>query len=141
MAGSYDLHARKKKDNAYQKVRDYATTGMKGGLSGLGVMGAINTMKGRKGFANMVNARRAAAGGASVTLLDRAYRHDDLPKTASDIGALGVNPTPSNFGTPGAQLSQARATGLWRAVNHETEGRKPRSLQLGQKFRFAQGII
>lgn len=134
-AGSYDLRAKKKKSNSYQKVRDYAATGMKGGLTGLGIMGALNAMKQKKIFPRPSTARRAASLGSSVALLDRAYRHDDLPKTASDIGALGVNPTPANLATPGLQLAQARATGLFRNVNHETEGRKPRSLQLGHKFR------
>lgn len=135
-SGSFDLPARKKKDNAYQKVRDYAVTGMKGGLSGLGVMGAINTMRGKKGLNSMMAARRAAAGGASLALLDRAYRHDDLPKTAN-IGTIGVHPTPSGLRSPGAQLSQARETGLFRGVNHAAEGREPHSLQIGQKFRAA----
>jgi hypothetical protein len=48
-AGSFDLRARKKKHNDYQKARDYTTTGLKGGLTGLGVLGAINTMRGRFG--------------------------------------------------------------------------------------------
>lgn len=134
-AGNYDLHAKKKKSNSYQKVRDYAATGMKGGLTGLGIMGALNAMRQKKIFPSPSTARRAASLGSSVALLDRAYRHDDLPKTASDIGALGVKPTPANLATPGLQLAQARATGLFRNVNHETEGRKPRSLQLGHKFR------
>jgi hypothetical protein len=139
-AGNYDLKAKtKKKDSTYQKVRDYGATGLKGGLTGLGVMGALNTMRGRFGSpGNMSEVRRAmgkarafAGVGASAAVADRAYRHDEFPKTA-DIGALVVNATPGPFRSPGAQLSQARATGLFRNVNHETEGLKPKSLQYGK---------
>jgi hypothetical protein len=144
-AGSYDLKARKKKQNDYQKARDYTTTGLKGGLTGLGVLGAINTMRGRFGSPAgvyetrkaMNTARKAFGIGASAAVADRAYRHDELPKTASNIGALGVQSTPGNLKSPGAQLSQARATGLFRNVNHASEGLKPRSLQMGTKFRVA----
>jgi hypothetical protein len=142
---SFDHRSRTKKHNNYQKGRDYTTTGLKGGLTGLGVLGAINTMRGRFGSPAgvyetrkaMNTARKAFGIGASAAVADRAYRHDELPKTASDIGALGVQSTPGNLKSPGAQLSQARATGLFRNVNHASEGLKPRSLQMGTKFRVA----
>jgi hypothetical protein len=144
-AGSFDLRARKKKHNDYQKARDYTTTGLKGGLTGLGVLGAINTMRGRFGSPSgayevrkaMSTARKAFGVGAGAAVADRAYRHDELPKTAADIGALGVRPSTGNLKSPGTQLSQARATGLFRNVNHASEGLKPRSLKIGSKFRVA----
>ena len=131
-AGSFDLKARKKKSNEYQKARDYAVTGMKGGLSGLGVMGAVNAMRKKPFAASAMKARRAATLGASIALLDRAYRHDDLPKTAGV-----VRPTAAGLRSPAAQLSQARATGSFKNVVRSTEGLKPHSLQTGKKFRVA----
>ena len=73
-SGSYDLKANKKKSNLYQKVRDYSTTALKGGLTGLGVLGASNAMRGRFGspaagtetLRAMRQARRAATIGASA---------------------------------------------------------------------------
>lgn len=139
-AGSYDLKARKKKSNTYQSARDYATTGLKGGLTGLGVMGALNTMRGRFGAPQNIsevrkavrNAKTFAGIGATAAVADRAYRHDEFASKTADIGALAVNAKAGPLRSPGAQLSQARATALFRNVNHETEGLKPKSLQYGK---------
>jgi len=139
-ADSFDLSSKKKKNNAYQTVRDYAATGMKGALTGLGVMGATNAMRGRFGSPQtaheirkaMHNARKAAVVGGGLAVGDRAYRHDDLPKTAGVVRA-----TASGLRSPAAQLSQASATGALKNVVHSAEGRRPRSLQIGKKFRAA----
>jgi len=131
-SGDFDHHARKKKDNAYQKGRDYAASGMKGGLTGLGVAGAVNAMRKKPFLPTAMKARRAAGLGASVALLDRAYRHDDLPKTAGVVRS-----TASGLRSPAAQLSQASATGGFKSVVRSTEGRAPLSLQSGQKFRIS----
>lgn len=131
-AGSFDHHAKKKKDNAYQKGRDYAASGMKGGLTGMGVAGALNALRRKPFLPTTAKARKAAVLGASVAMMDRAYRHDDLPKTANI-----VNATASGLRSPAAQLSQARATGGFRNVVRSTAGRNPQSLQMGKKFQTA----
>lgn len=140
---SYDLRSKTKKDNKYQKARDYATSGAKGGLTALGILGAVNAMRGRFGSPQglsetrkaMKNARRAAAVGASAAVVDRAYRHNELPEVAKLANI--VNPTPNAFRSPAAQLSQARATGSFKNVIRSSEGRQPHSLQIGKKFRVS----
>jgi hypothetical protein len=143
---AFDLKARKKKHNQYQTVRDYATTGMKGGLTGIGLLGAANALRGRFGspqgpvetFKAMRNVRRAAGAGVGVALLDRAYRHDDLPDIQGKDKTAGiVRPTANGLRSPAAQLSQAQATGSFKNVIRSTEGRAPHSLQTGKKFRLA----
>ena len=142
-SGSYDMKSKTKEDNAYQKARDYSASGVKGGLTGLGLLGAVNAMRGRFGSPQgisevrkaMKNARRAASVGASAAVVDRAYRHDELPEVAKI--ANFVNPTPNAFRSPAAQLSQARATGSFKNVVRSSEGRQPHSLQMGKKFRVS----
>lgn len=142
-SNSYDLHAKTKKDNSYQKTRDYATSGIKGGLTALGLLGATNAMRGRFGPPKnlsatrkaMNNARRVAAVGAAAAVVDRAYRHDELPEVAKLANI--VRPTPNAFRSPAAQLAQSRATGSFKNVIRSTEGRQPHSLQIGNKFRVS----
>lgn len=143
-AGSFDvLNSKKKKKNRYQTARDYAGTAMKGGLTGLGVLGAVNTLRGRFGSpSDPVSilkatraARQAAGGGAGLALADRAYRHDDLP--GQDKKAFAVSPsTTSNFKSPATELSKTQQTGSFRGgIVHDT-GKVPSSLTLGKKFRL-----
>ncbi len=143
-AGSYDvLHSKKKKKNTYQTARDYAGTALKGGLTGLGVLGAANALRGRFGSPvgeaaiqqAMHSARRAAAAGAGIALADRAYRHDDLP--GQEKAAFTVSPgTATNFTSPAKELAKSSQTGGFRGgIIHDT-GKAPKSLQLGKKFRL-----
>lgn len=137
-SGSYDLKARKKKDNTYQKLRDYATTGTKGALTGLGILGASNAMRGRFGSPSAGleavraarQARRVATIGASAAVLDRAYRHDEFTKEAL------VNPKPETpFRSPRQELSRGQETGKFESHVFHDYG-SPRTVQLGRKFRI-----
>lgn len=135
------LKSKTKKDNDYQKVRDYAGTGMKGGLTGLGVLGATNAMRGRFGAPvgaaairhAAKSARRAAGIGATAAIADRAYRHDDLPGEKKAF-VVGANPN-TPFRSPAASLSESRATGSFKNVIHDA-GKASRGVQLGTKFRL-----
>lgn len=138
-SGNYDLKAHTKKNNAYQKTRDYAVTGMKGALTGLGVLTAANAIKGRfgtpKGRLAIVKAKRraqiAASAGAMASLADRAYRHDEFNKQAF------INQTPgSTLGAAGTALSNAGKTGAFKSSIVHHSGKPPRVIQLGQKFRI-----
>ncbi len=142
--GSFDvLRSKKKKKNNYQTVRDYAGTALKGGLTGLGILGAANTLRGR--FGSPVGptatrqavraARQAATAGAGLALADRAYRHNDLP--GQDKTAFAVSPGLStNFKSPAGELARSGQTGGFRGgIIHDT-GKAPQSLQLGKKFRL-----
>lgn len=137
-SGSYDLKARKKKDNTYQKLRDYTVTGTKGALTGLGILGAANAMKGRFGSPSSGldairaarQARRAATIGGSAAVLDRAYRHDEFTKEAL------VNPKPETpFLGPRQELSRGQETGKFESHVFHDYG-SPRTVQLGRKFRI-----
>ena len=137
-SGSYDLTARKKKNNTYQKLRDYTVTGTKGALTGLGVLGASNAMRGRFGSPSTGldavraarQARRAATIGASAAVLDRAYRHDEFSKEAMVSPKLE---TP--FRSPQQELSRGQETGKFESgVIHDYK--RPRSVQIGRKFRI-----
>lgn len=138
-SGSYDLKARKKKHNAYQKLRDYSVAGMKGALTGLGALGAANAMKGRFGSPSAgretlraaKQARRAATIGGSAAVLDRAYRHDELTKEALVNPGLGVA-----FRSPQQELSQGQETGKFESHVFHNDGRPPKTVQLGKKFRI-----
>jgi hypothetical protein len=143
-SGSYDvLKSHKKKKNHYQTARDYAGTAMKGGLTGLGILGAANAMRGR--FGAPVGdaairraahaARRAATAGAGIAVADRAYRYDDLPNMDKKAFTVSANPS-SGFRSPAASLAQSSQTaGFKSGLVHDT-GKAPRSIQLGQKFRI-----
>lgn len=138
-SGNYDLKAKTKKDNAYQKGRDYAGTAIKGGLTGLGLLGAHNAMHGRfgtpaAGAATLQaarKARKAALVGSSVAVADRAYRHDELSKQSSVV----ANPN-SSFRSPAAQLSTSGQTGSFHAGAVHAVGKAPKSFQIGNKFRL-----
>lgn len=136
---AYDLKAKKKKHNTYQKIRDYGTTGAKGALTGLGILGASNAMRGRfgspaAGFETLRaarQARRAATIGASAAMIDRAYRHDELPKQAM------VTPSPNTpFRSPAKELAESQETGKFESHVIHDFGRPPKTIQLGRKFRI-----
>jgi hypothetical protein len=140
-SGSLDvLKSHKKKKNSYQTARDYAGTAMKGGLTGLGVLGAANAMRGRFGSptGNMAirhAARRAATVGAGIAVVDRAYRYDDLPTSEKKAFAVSANPT-SSFQSPARSLMQSSQTGGFRSgIIHDT-GTAPKSLTMGKNFRL-----
>lgn len=136
---NYDLKAKKKKSNTYQKVRDYTTTGMKGALTGLGVLGATNAMRGRFGSPSTAHeavraarqARRAATIGGSAAIIDRAYRHDELSKEA----LVHANPS-TPFTTPKQELSNGQETGKFESSVIHDYGKPPKTLQIGRKFRI-----
>lgn len=143
-AGAFDvLRSKKKKKNHYQTGRDYAGAAMKGGLTGLGVLGATNTLRGRFGSPTGAKeilkatraARQAATAGAGLAVADRAYRHNDLP--GQDKTAFAVSPgTSTNFKSPAAELAKSQQTGGFRgSIIHDT-GKAPKSVQLGKKFRL-----
>jgi hypothetical protein len=136
---NYDLKAHKKKPNTYQKLRDYGTTGMKGALTGLGVLGASNAMRGRFGSPSgpleamraAKQARRAATIGGSAAIIDRAYRHDELSKQAM------VNANPSTpFTSPRQELSTGQETGKFESRVIHDYGKAPKTVQIGRKFRI-----
>lgn len=143
-SGAVDvLKSHKKKHNRYQKIRDYSGTAMRGGLTGLGVLGATNAMRGRFGSPSGAHAARAAAksvrravgAGASIAVADKAYRHDDIPSI--DKKAFVVSPNPSApFRSPGAALSGARETGSFEPSVIHDSGKPIKSVQLGRKFRI-----
>jgi hypothetical protein len=136
---NYDLKARKKKNNTYQKMRDYATTGMKGALTGLGVLGASNAMRGRFGSPSgglevlkaTRQARRAATIGGSAAMLDRAYRHDELSKESM----VSANPN-NSFRSPAAELAESSRTGRFESHVVHDYGKPPKTFIIGKKFRI-----
>lgn len=135
------LESKTKKHNHYQTARDYAGTAVKGGLTGLGILGAANAMRGHfkapEGAAAIARAtraaRHAATAGATVAIADRAYRHDDIPKVA-----FVVSPNAnSTFRSPAASLAETRATGGFKSsVIHDTGKAISKPFQMGQKFRL-----
>lgn len=137
-SGSYDLKSNKKKPNSYQKIRDYSTAALKGGLTGLGVLGAHNAMKGRFGSPSAgletlraaKHARRAATIGASAAVVDRGYRHDELNKHATVAPSLGAT-----FQSPKQELSRGQEVGRFESVVHDY-GKPSKTLQIGRKFRI-----
>jgi hypothetical protein len=137
-SGSYDLKANKKKSNSYQKARDYSTTAMKGGLTGLGILGASNAMRGRFGSPSVGletlraarQARRAATVGASAAVVDRAYRHDELNKQAMVAPTVGAA-----FRSPQQELARGQEVGRFESGAH-AYGRAPKTVQIGRKFRL-----
>lgn len=138
-SGNYDLKAKTKKHNTYQKLRDYAATGTKGALTGLGILGASNAMRGQFGspakgletFRAARQARRAATIGGSASVLDRAYRHDEFTKEAI------VNPkTETPFRSPQQELSRGQETGKFESHVFHDYGKPPKTVQLGKKFRI-----
>lgn len=143
-SGSMDvLRSHKKKSNNYQKARDYAGTAMKGGLTGLGILGASNAMRGRFGTPAgekairhaARSAQRAATAGAGVAVADRAYRHDDVLGLDKKAFTVSANPS-SSFRSPAASLAQSSQTGGFKSgVIHGT-GTAPKSLQIGKKFQL-----
>lgn len=141
-SGNYDHTAKKKKHNKYQKGRDYAGAAIRGGLTGLGILGGMNAMRGRFGApitpaavrSAALSAQRAATAGAGIAVADRAYRHDDVP--GFDKKAALVTPGLSDgFKSPAESLAASQQTGGFKPVMHQT-GKAPRSLQLGKKFRL-----
>lgn len=138
-SGNYDLKSKKKKKNTYQKVRDYGAAGMKGGLTALGILGASNAMKGRFGAPSgpveiahaARTARRAATVGASASVMDRAYRHDEFSKEKD----AAVMPNPGRaFRSPASALATARQTGGFKSRVVHGKGTPPKTVQLGRKF-------
>lgn len=137
----YDFQDPKKKHNNYQKIRDYGVTGVKGALTGLGILGASNAMRGRFGAPSSGlealraarQARRAATIGASAAMLDRAYRYDDVNLTKQAL----VNPKPSSpFRSPAQELSDGQETGKFESGIIHDYGKPPKTVQLGRKFRI-----
>lgn len=142
-AGTYDvLGSHKKKDSLYQKGRDYAGTALKGGLTGLGVLGAHNAMRGRFGTPSSAAAirkatraaRGAAATGATVAIADRAYRYDDMPGQAKTAFTVSPNMN-SSFRSPGASLAESGATGSFKSGPH-TSMPAPKPIKLAKSFRL-----
>lgn len=142
-AGMHDLGAKKKKKNTYQKARDYVGTGIKGGLTGIGILGGVNAMRGRfkspEGFLATHQAaraaQRAATVGAGVAIADRAYRHDDVP--GLDKKAAIVNPGMGNaLKSPATAAATARRTGGFKSTVRRAIGKPPQTVQLGKKFRL-----
>lgn len=145
---AYDLKAKKKKDNNYQKARDYAYAGTKGGLTALGLLGAANAMRGRFGAPSgaqeirkaMKSARKAFGVGSSIAVADRAYRHDDFrnkghnPDHKEKIALVAPNPA-SAFRSAATALSKSQRTGGFKSSVVHRSGKPPRVIQLGQKFR------
>lgn len=140
-AGMHDLHAKKKKKNTYQKGRDYVGTGIKGGLTGIGILGGINAMRGRfaapSGRAGIHaaarSAQRAATVGAGAAIADRAYRHDDVPGIDKDAAMITPGLSRS-FGSPAGALATARRTGGFKSSVQHQAGKPPKTVQLGKKF-------
>ncbi len=137
--GALDVLTPKREEkNTYDKVRDYAGTGLKGGLTGLGILGASNAMRGHFGSPvghaatrkAMHSARLAFAGGAGFAIADRAARSKD--KTA-----FVVSPNAgSSFKSPAESLTHSSQTGSFKpSVIHDT-GTAPKSLSLGKKFQL-----
>jgi hypothetical protein len=141
--GTYNLKANKKKDNSYQHVRDYATTGLKGALTGLAVLGASNALRGRFGgpttkaetFRAMRQSRRAATIGGSAAVLDRAYRHNDFYKDKDKVAMVrtGIN---TSFRSPQEELARGSETGKFESRVIHDFGRPLKTVQLGRKFRI-----
>lgn len=139
--GAFNLSARKKKDNSYQTARDYTTTGAKGALTGLAILGASNTMRGRFGSPStaseairaMRQARRAATVGGSAAVLDRAYRHNDLYKDKTSMVRPGLN---TGFRSPQEELARGAETGKFESHVIHDYGKPARTVQLGRKFRI-----
>ena len=142
-SGNYDHHAKKKKPNTYQKLRDYAGAGVKGGLTGLGILGAANAMRGRFGAPTGAReisqaaraAQRAATVGAGVAVADRAYRHDDVPGMGKSAGVISQGLSRS-FGSPAGAAATARRTGGFKSSISQRPGKPPKTVQLGQKFKL-----
>lgn len=142
-AGMHDLRAKKKKKNTYQKARDYAGSAIKGGLTGIGILGGANAMRGRFGTPTTAaairsaakSARNAATAGAGVAVADRAYRYDDVPgmdKKAAMVTPNAVKP----FSTPASAAATARRTGGFKSTVRRAIGKPPQTVQLGKKFRL-----
>jgi hypothetical protein len=136
-SGAHDLHAKKKKNNSYQKIRDYAASGIRGGLTGLALYGAHRTMSGQFNFPSNAaaaarKAKNLASIGAGVSLADRAYRHDDIPGSEKSA-MIQANPGRS-FGSPATALGTAQKTGGFKTTVVRNGGRPPRLIQLGRKF-------
>jgi hypothetical protein len=138
---NYNLKSHKKKDNAYQKARDYATTGVKGALTGLGVLGASNAMRGRFGSPSgglevlraTRQARRAATIGGSAAMLDRAYRYDELSKDKEAM--VSANPN-DQFRSPASALAESSRTGRFESKVIHDYGKPPKTFIIGKKFRI-----
>lgn len=132
---SYNLRARKKKPGKYQEARDYAATGLKGALTGAGIVEL-----GRKlgvGGAPMVKHYRAAAGiGAAATLADRAYRHVHGEPVQKQAGA--VESLSQGFRSPAVSLHRAQQTGKTLNILHKGSAGKPAGL-MGKNFRLPAG--
>lgn len=139
VSGNYDLKARTKKNNSYQKLRDYSTTGVKGALTGLGILGASNAMRGRFGSSSSAietlraakQARRAATLGSSAAVLDRGYRHDEF--TGSKEAMVAANPN-NAFRSAAAELSESGRTGRFESQVIHDYGKAPKTVQIGRKF-------
>lgn len=137
-AGAYDLQGKKKGPEKYQKTRDYALTAMKGGLTGLGVLGATNAMRGRFGSPSTTHAvhkatqsaRRAAGIGAAVAVADKHYR--DSAEKRAFVNQAATAP----FRGPASQLSESQRTGGFKSHVIHNVGQPPKVVQLGKKFRL-----
>lgn len=143
-SGSTDvLKSHKKKSNNYQKTRDYAGASIKGGLTGLGILGATNALRGRFGApvgqaainSAMKAARTAATAGAGIAVADRAYRYDDYP--GAEKKAFVVSPNPgAAFRSPAASLAESGSTGGFKGRTIHDTGMAPKSVTIGQKFKL-----
>ena len=133
----HNLSAKRKKNNKYQVIRDYAGTGIKGGLTGVGALGALNMMRGKAAPDLATTARSARnwfGAGSGIALADRAYRYNDLPSMDKNAAAVSTS-GPGNLRSPASQLAQARQTGGFRSRIIRRKGKPPKILQLGKKFK------
>ncbi len=143
-SGAVDvLKSHKKKHNKYQKIRDYSGTGLRGGLTGLGTLGAVNAMRGRFGGPSGAHATRAAAksvrrafgSGAAIAIGDKAYRYNDVPSIDKKAFVVSPNPT-APFKSPGSALAETKETGSFEPGVIHNSGKAAKSIQLGRKFRL-----
>lgn len=110
----YDLKARSKTEGPYQKIRDYATTGLRGALVGGSATKLFEKIRGAwhpKGVAPDISAKGylgAAAVGAGLSLADKAYRRHQAKKNGLLKKAM-LNP---------ANFSPARALQRDQQVRH-----------------------
>lgn len=146
-SGVYDFKSKKKKKNLFQKLRDYGAAGAKGAFVGLGAVEAHRKLKGifekptgaRASKRLAKNFQIAAAVGAGLSMLERAYRHDDIPafeltkkekkKTAMVARTAGL----SAFRSPAKELADSRRVGMFESVDHMV-GKPPRVPHLRGKF-------
>ena len=106
-ADLYNLKAKTKAHGVYQNIRDYTIGGLKGAMTGVGVLGTANALR-HGPDAKLISKGpfRAAAGiGAGLALADRFYRRNIAKgkQQEKDAAATPV-PNPSATFTPAREL-------------------------------------